>query len=308
MDTLLHVIVSLISLMVALAYGLTTGGVVRKIMARIQGRIGPPVYQPFIDLGKVLFLRTGTHHGVMFILGPVFRLAGAAGFYLLIPVIVGVPFLEGFHFSGDLLLVMYFMFFGSLGMALGAADGGHPHSPIGVGRGLAQMTAYELPFGLAVVAIVASSGSFSVFEIVEHQRAAMLTKGVLGWNLFQLPFASIAAFLALLGMNMYPPFNIVGAPTEIPVGPATEYNTAFQSLQMSGRAIFAIAKVVLFMNLFLGGAHSILEAFIKTFFIYMWSIFVGAVFPRFRPEQSIRFFLGWPTAAGVLAVALILWR
>ncbi|RLB51248.1 MAG: hypothetical protein DRI90_23090 [Deltaproteobacteria bacterium] len=105
-------------------------------------------------------------------------------------------------------------------------------------------------------------------------------------------------------MNMYPPFNIVGAPQEIPGGPAVEFNAAFLSLVVSGRAIFAIAKVVLFMNLFMGGATSLLEVFIKTFIIYMWSIFVGAVFPRFRPDQSVRFFLGWPAAFGVLAVVL----
>ncbi len=292
---------SLLNVLVAIAYGLVTYGVVRKTMARIQGRIGPPIYQPFIDLGKVIFLRTATSHGVMFFLGPIFRFVGGVGLFLVLPVIVGVPALENFSFNGDLLLAMYFMFFGSLGMALGAAEGGHPHSPIGIGRGLSQMTSFELPFGLAVVALISVGGSFSVTEIVQRQQEL---GGVLGWNLFQQPFAAAAAFLALLGMNMYPPFNIVGAPQEIPVGPPTEYNAVFQSLMMSGRSIFAIAKTVMFMDLFLGGATSIPEAFLKTFCIYMWTVFVGAVFPRFRTEQSIRFFLGWPTLAGVVAVLL----
>jgi NADH-quinone oxidoreductase subunit H len=292
---------SFLNVLVAIAYGLVTYGVVRKTMARIQGRIGPPIYQPFIDLGKVIFLRTATSHGVMFFLGPVFRFVGGVGLFLVLPVVVGVPALENFSFNGDLLLAMYFMFFGSLGMALGAAEGGHPHSPIGIGRGLSQMTAFELPFGLAVVALISVGGSFSVADIVHRQQEI---GGVLGWNIFQQPFAAAAAFLALLGMNMYPPFNIVGAPQEIPVGPPTEYNAVFQSLMMSGRSIFAIAKTVMFMDLFLGGATSIPEAFIKTFFIYMWTVFVGAVFPRFRTEQSIRFFLGWPTLAGVVAVVL----
>jgi len=292
---------SLLGVAGAIAYGLVTGGIIRKVMARIQGRIGPPIHQPFIDLAKVLFQRTATQHGIMFYLAPIFRAAGGIGVYLLIPVVIGVPALENFSFAGDLLLVMYFMFFGSLGMALGAAEGGHPHSPIGISRGLSQMTAFELPFALAVVALAADAGSFSIHEIVMAQQG-----GVLNWNLFANPLAAVAAFIAFLGMNMYAPFNIVGAPQEIPVGPPTEFNSTFLSLLMTGRAIFAVAKMVLFMDLFLGGAHSLVEALVKTFLIYFWSVFVGAVFPRFRTEQSIRFFLGWPTAAGVAAVVLVM--
>ena len=294
---------SLLGVLVAIAYGLTIGGIIRKVMARIQGRIGPPVWQPFIDLGKNLFMRSATHHGVMFYLGPVFRAAGGIGLFLLIPVIVGDPRFSNFSFSGDVLLAMYFLFFGSLGMALGAGEGGHPHSPIGIGRGLSQMSSFELPFGLAVIAVAAQAGSFSIAEIVASQQG-----GVLHWNLFANPFASIAAFLAFLGMNMYAPFNIVGAPQEIPVGPPTEYNSQFLSLMMAGRAVFAVAKMVLYMDLFLGGAHSIPEAFVKTFLIYFWSVFVGAVFPRFRTEQAVRFFLGWPTAAGIAGVLLVMFR
>jgi len=301
MPLVTKILYSLLGVLGALAYGLAIGGIIRKVMARIQGRIGPPLWQPYIDLGKNLSLRTATHHGVMSYIAPIFRAAGGIGLYLLIPVVIGVPALENFSFSGDLLMAMYFMFFGSLGMALGAAEAGHPHSPIGISRGLSQMTAYELPFALAVIALAASAGSFSIREIVMAQQG-----GWLHWNLFANPFASIAAFLAFLGMNMYAPFNIVGAPQEIPVGPPTEFNSQFLSLLMVGRATFTVAKIVLYMDLFLGGAHSLTEAFIKTFLIYFWSTFVGAVFPRFRTEQSIRFFLGWPTAAGIAGVVLVI--
>ncbi len=290
---------TLLSLFFAVNYGLLTGGIIRKVMARIQGRVGPPVWQPYLDLGKNLFLRSAVSHGVMFYLGPVFRAVGGVGLYLLLPVVVGVPALEGFSFAGDLLLVMYFIFFGSLGMALGAGEGGHPHSPIGISRGLSQMSAYELPFALSVIALAAQAGSFSVADLVAAQQG-----GWLHWNLVANPLATVAGMLALLGMNMYAPFNIVGAPQEIPVGPPTEYHSTYLSLMMLGRASFAIAKMVLYMDLFLGGARTVPEAVVKIFVIYFWTVFVGAVFPRFRTEQAIRFFLGWPTAAGVLAVVL----
>ncbi len=293
---------TLLSLFLAINYGFVINGIIRKVMARIQGRFGPPLWQPYIDMGKLLVQRNSVMHGIMFWLGPVFRSVGGIGVYMMLPVVIGVPQLAGFSDNGDLLLVMYFMFFGSLGMALGAGEGGHPHSAIGISRGLSQMTAYELPFVLAVIAVVAQAGSFDVNAIIASQAG-----GVMSWNMFANPFATAAAFIALLGMNMYAPFNIVGAPTEIPVGPATEYHNTYLSLMMIGRSAFAIGKMVLYMDLFLGGAHSVLEAVVKIFVIYFWSVFVGAVFPRFRTEQSVRFFLRWPTALGVAGVFLTMW-
>ncbi len=293
---------TLLSLFVAINYGFLINGLIRKVMARIQGRFGPPLWQPYIDMGKLLVQRNSIMHGYMHWLGPIFRSVGGMGVYVLVPVVIGEPRLAGFSDMGDLLLMMYFMFFGSLGMALGAGDAGHPHSPIGVSRGLSQMTAFEMPFILAVVALAAHVGSFDINAIIATQQ-----HGVLSWNLFANPFASAAAFLALLGMNMYAPFNIVGAPTEIPVGPATEYQNSYLSLMMIGRSALAIGKMVMFMDLFLGGAHSIGAAVVKILAIYFWSVFVGAVFPRFRTEQSVRFFLRWPTAFGVAGVLLTQW-
>jgi len=293
---------TLLSLFVAINYGFLINGIIRKVMARIQGRFGPPLWQPYIDMGKQFVQRNSVMHGYMHWLGPVFRSVGGMGVFVLIPVVYGNPRLAGFSDLGDLLLVMYFMFFGSLGMALGAGEGGHPNSPIGVSRGLSQMTAYELPFILAIVALATRAGTFDINAIVAGQQS-----GVLSWNFFANPFATAAAFIAMLGMNMYAPFNIVGAPTEIPVGPATEYQNTYMSLMWIGRASFAIAKMVLFMDLFLGGAHSVLEAVIKIFVLYFWSVFVGAVFPRFRTEQSVQFFLRWPTAFGVAGVLLTQW-
>ena len=72
----------------------------------------------------------------------------------------------------------------------------------------------------------------------------------------------------------------------------------------TNRAIFPMAKTVLYMNLFFGGASSWPELIVKVFLIYMWSVFVGVAFPRFRIEQSIRWFLKIPLLLGILAVLL----
>jgi len=290
---------AIVSLFVVVNWGLILNGLVRKIVARVHGRFGPPVWQPYIDILKSLATRTIISHGVMFYLGPVFRLAGGIGMFLFIPVLYGVPLFAGFSFAGDLLLVMYFMFFGQLGMALGAGESGHPYSPIGVSRGLAQMTAFEVPFTLSVIALAAQYGTLSITGITAAQQG-----GILSWSLFTNPLATLAALFALLGMNMHSPFDIVIAPQEIPIGPPTEFHGPYLGLLQTNRAVFTSAKLVLYMNLFLGGATNIPVMMLKTFALYMISVVVGVAFPRFRPEQAIRFFLRLPAALGLAAVVM----
>jgi len=291
------ILYAFISLGVATVYGLTLIGVVMKIYARVQGRVGPPFWQPFIDIVKNNAKRTAITHGVMFYLGPVFRLAGGIGTYMFIPVIIGSTLFSNFSFSGDVLLVMYFIFFGQLGMALGAGESGHPYSAIAVARGLAQMTAFEVPFSLAIISLAIQYHTFSITDIVMAQQGGILT-----WTVFTNPLATIAAIIALLGMNMHSPFSIVLAPQEIPVGPPTEYHSNFLGLMQTNRGIFNAAKLVLYMNLFFGGASNLIIMVLKTFAIYMISVVVGVSFPRFRVDQSIRFFLGVPTLLGLISI------
>jgi len=293
---------TVISVTVATVYGLTLVGIVRKLYARVHGRFGPPVWQPFLDIIQTHGRRVSVSHGNMFYLGPVFRLAGGLGTYLFIPVIFGSAVFSNFSMSGDLLLVMYFIFFGQLGMALGAGQGGHPYSPMGIARGLSQMSAFEVPFSLAVIAVAIQYHSLNITSIVAAQQG-----GFMNWTLFTNPLAVVAAMLSILGMNMHAPFSIVMAPQEIPIGPPIEMNGSFLSILQTNRGLFAAAKLVLFMNLFFGGATNLLEMIVKTFFIYMFSVFVGAAYPRFRPEQSFRFFLKWPALIGVLSIAYIVY-
>ena len=294
---LTSILYAALSLFVAVNYGLILIGTVARIYARVQGRIGIRIYQPYIDIIKNNAKRTSISHGVMFYLGPVFRLAGGVGTYLFIPVIYGSVVFSNFSFSGDLLLVLYFIFFGQLGMALGAGESGHPYSPIGVSRGLAQMTAFEVPFSIAVVALAVQHQSLSISEIVGAQQS-----GILSWNLFANPFATTAALIAFLGMTGHNPFSVVLAPQEIPIGPPTEYQSNYLGLLQTNRAIFNAAKLILYMNLFFGGATNLLVMVVKTFLIYMINIIVGAGFPRFKVEQSIRFFLFVPTILGLIGL------
>jgi NADH-quinone oxidoreductase subunit H len=299
--TVSKILWTLLGLFIVLNWGLVMSGIMRKLVARVGKRYGIPLYQPYIDLIKNYAIRSQITHGVMFYLGPVFRLAGGVGIFLFLPMIFGNEHWSNFSFSGDLVLILYFQFFGMLGMALGAGEGGHPNSAIGISRGLSQFTTIEVPMTLAVISIAVQYHTLSISEIVAAQQG-----GFLQWTMITNPFATAAAMLSLLGAFGHSPFNLVKAPNEIPIGPPTEYHATFLGVLRTNAAILHVAEAALFMNLFFGGAGNWFELILKTFLIYFWSVFVGVVYSRFRIEQSIRWFLKIPLVLGIIAIIVVM--
>ncbi len=291
---------TILGLFIIFNVGLILTGTIRKIGARVGRRRGIRVYQPYIDLVKNYALRSNFSHGMMFYLAPVFRLSGGVGIFVFMPIIYGSAHFSNFSFAGDAILIMYFMFFGTLGMALGAGEGGVPFSAIGISRGLSQVTAAEIPFILAFLAVFIQNDSFTITEIVAAQQGSFLN-----WTLFTNPLATATAMLAFLGSMMRSPFDIVLAPQEIPIGPPTEFHSSFLGVLQTNRAIFPIAKTILFINLFFGGATNFPLLIFKAFLLYMWSVVVGTVFPRFRTEQSIRWFMKYPLILGVITILVL---
>ena len=298
---IIKLLYTFLGLFIVLNWGMLMGVTMRKIVARLAGRYGIPFYQPWIDLIKLYTKRSSITHGIMFYLGPVFRLGGGVGMFLFIPMIYGSEHFSNFSWSGDLILILYFQFFGMLGMALGAGEGGHPYSIIGISRGLAQFTTVEIPMTLAIISIAIQYNTLSITEIVAAQQG-----GILNWTLFTNPLATAAAMLAMLGAFRHAPFNLVKAPNEIPIGPPTEYHSSFLGVLRTNNAILHVVEAVLFMNLFFGGATNWVELIIKSFFIYFWSVLVGVVYPRFRIEQSVTWFLKVPLLIGILAIIIFI--
>jgi len=160
-----------------------------------------------------------------------------------------------------------------------------------------------VPIALAVISIVIQYDTLSITEIVAAQQG-----GWQHWTLFTNWVATLAAMLAFLGMTGYSPFDIFLAPQEIPIGPPTEFHSAYLSLLQLNRALFGATKLVLFMNLFFGGATGWIELMLKTLAIYMVAVVVGVAFPRFRVDQSIRFFFRIPTLVGIISIIYVQMR
>lgn len=301
MNIFLRILYVLLGLFIILNWGLIMTGLIRKVIARVSMRRGIKVIQPYINLIKNYSTRSQLTHGVMFYLGPVFRLSSGVGIVLFMPLIYGSEIWNNFSFSGDLILIAYFMVFGTLGMALGAGEGGHPYSAIGIARGLAQFTAIEVPMTLAILSIAMQYKTLSISEIVAAQQG-----GIQNWTLFTNPLATIAAMLSFLGAMSHSPFNVVMAPQENPIGPPTEFHGTFLGVLQTNTAILHVIEAVLYMNLFFGGANNWPVLLIKTFLIYFWSVFVGMVFPRFRVDQSIPWFFKIPLLFGIAAIIIFI--
>lgn len=284
------------TILTAFVVGMFYGGFARKITARVHNRIGPPVYQNFLDVVKLYSKSSAINHGIMQHFGPVFAITASVTTLMFVPVLNNSAFFDNLNFSGDLIFLLYIMVFGQLGMALGAGQTGNPNSAIGVSRGLSQMVGYKVPWVLSLVAIMVQYQTTSITGLVQVQLQAET------WLMFSNPLAFIAGLLAFIGMMHYSPFDIVFAPTELASGPPSEFGGKYLALMMTSGSIFTFAKLVLFVNIFLGGADNILMLLAKTFVLYMIPVFYGIVSPRYRTEQSIRYFFGWPAVFGVAAM------
>jgi len=288
----------LLMLLVAYAVGFLYYGLYRNITARFQRRFGPPVWQSFVDSVKFFFKEDSTSHGWMFYLGPIIMMTGAIMTLFFIPFFSSGDNFSGLSAYGNLFLVLYLLVLGPLGNALGVGTAGNPFGVMGVTRGLTRLFAMELPFYIAVIAMMSLSGSADIATIASGQTT---------FNAFAYPLLFIGALFSFVGMMGQAPFDVVGAPVEVYSGPASEFSGKFLALLMSQSAIFTFAKLVLMVHLFLGGASGFLELLLKTFVLFIVVISFGSLYGRFKTPQSVDFLLKIPTTIAVVGLILATW-
>lgn len=290
----------IIQAVLILIYGTLMGfifmGIERKAMARIQRRVGPPLYQPLLDTLKLLGKKESITHGFIYNFGPIFALGASILALMFLPLSQNFQL---FSSSGDLIVVAYLLEVPMLGIMLGAMSSGNPYSGLGVQRGLLTMVAMQLPYGLALIALVEHYGTFSLWKIVQAQQTA-------GWSilvpsLFLAMIVFDIVFQALLGLE---PFDIITAPAEISMGPMVEYGGKQAALLFTQHAVQLFAETAFFVILFLGGASNLLELLIKQIAVLFIAIFVASIYPRFTIDQAAKFFWKWPTIIGIIAAML----
>jgi ech hydrogenase subunit B len=136
-------------------------GLDRVVTARLQGRVGPPLLQPFYDLRK-LFTRR---------IAPVNLLQlPLIASHLVFAVLTGVLFFYG----SDILLIIFVLTLASIFLILAAYSTGSPYGTIGAERELILMTAYEPMIIIALVALFGVAKSFNFYDILASRMPAYL--------------------------------------------------------------------------------------------------------------------------------------
>jgi len=293
-----RIIQIVVSPLIALTVGVLFLGLSRKIIARIQRRYGPPIYQPVIDLVRMMSQRS-ISHGTLFELGVVLSLAGSFVTVLFIP-LGGTEVSRDLHplahgvlcplcGSGGLLVVMYLMLFSPLGLALGAGASANPNASIGVSRKMLLALAYEVPFLLVILAVMSHYGTISITEMLARQHET-------GWGVLSVPLSAVAAFLILPAMLGIRPFDMVSAPQEIASGPLAEYGGSYLALITVQKAIHLFVVIALFVDLFLGGGVNLATFLLKMLGVFLAAEMISAVLPRLKIEDAVKFCWRWPTA------------
>ncbi len=278
----------------AMAVGLLFMGVGRIITARLQRRIGPPVWQCYIDIVKCFSRQSTSHHFVMD-LGSIMGLAGLVAAAMFMPVAGWLPLQS----TGPLLVILYLMPIGYLGMAMGVSASGNPLAAIGIGRALTMMVGYELPFAILLLSLIATFGTSSLVAL-NHVQAG----GITAWNAVRMPFGFIAALIALQAMLAEKPFDAMIAPAEIASGPMVELGGKFLGLAFLQHAVAIFIETGLVVNMFLGGATSIWLFFVKQLVLYSLVMSINGVFARYRVEQATRFL--WIFAGSLALLQLVI--
>lgn len=279
-----------------MALGLFFMGIARKIVARIQKRYGPPIYQPYLDVLK-LFGKDAITHGFIFDFGAIMALGGVIATLFFIP----LGSWQLYSMEGTVLLVIYLLAVASLGMAMGTVGSGNPQASVGISRALMQMLGYELPYLVILFALIFRYQTSSVWGLMQAQAGSFLN-----WNLFAYPLTAAVAFVVLIGMMGKKPFDAMIAPSEIGSGPVVESGGKYLGMLLLQKSITIIIELALFVNLFLGGAENILIFTVKMLIVWVLATMFGSLFPRFRIEDGIKFFWKWPLGIAILQALYII--
>lgn len=284
--------------------GLLASWIDRKVTARVQYRVGPPLLQPLIDIIKLLGKETLIPVGVSkitFLSAPVFGLASV----ILVSTLLWVNNISpDKSFIGDLIVVIYLLTIPSISIMMGGFVSRNPLASLGASREMKLILGYELPLILVVMVPVIKSGlSLRLGEILTYQAHNGVVVGSLSGTL-----ALIVAIMCMQAKLALVPFDIPEAETEITGGPLIEYSG-------SGLAIYRLMKNMLLFTLpfyliilFMGGIRfdgvHLLYGVLKYVGLVALITVIRNTNPRVRIDQAVKFFWGPMTVIAIIAVVL----
>jgi NADH-quinone oxidoreductase subunit H len=276
----------------------------RKVTARIQWRVGPPIFQPFFDIVKLLGKEISVPKGGArwtFLFSPLIAFASVSLVSTLLWRIIISP---STTYVGDLIVVIYLLTIPSLCIIISGAASANPLSSLGASREMKMILSYELPFILVLfVPVIQAGGAITLGNILLWQKAHHI--------IFFSPSGVLALIVAIICMQAklgLVPFDIPEAEAEIIAGPYTEYSGAPLALyKLTGWMTLFVLPIFLTV-MFLGGitfsGMSILWGILKYVALLVIIILIRNTNPRLRIDQAMRLFWGPVLALALLAVIL----
>lgn len=285
----------------------------RKLVARIQDRVGPnqagPVglLQPIAD-GIKMFTKEDTTPASadrwVYNLAPLVIAVFALTTYAVLPFAPGVV---GTNLNVG---VFYVLAIGSgsiIAIIMAGWGSNNKYALLGAFRTVAQLVGYEVPMLLNVLPVIMLAGSMSLIDIINQQSLANGGNGIP--FILYVPFCALVFLISGIAETARSPFDLLEAESEIVAGFHVEYSGMKFALFFLGEYVNALAVAFMFATLFLGGyAGPILPPYVwlllkaaAVFTVFMW---LRGTLPRIRVDQMHN--MNWKFLVPASIVNLIL--
>ena len=285
----------------------------RKVIGYMQVRIGPNrvgpkgLFQPFADMFKLMFkeiIIPTNSNKYLFIAAPVLAFAPTMAAWAVIPFNDTLVFS---NINAGLLYILAMTSLGVYGVIVAGWASNSKYALLGAMRSAAQIVAYEIAMGFALVGVLMAGGSLNLGDIVNAQSGSI-------YNWFFIPLFPLflVYFIAGVAETNRAPFDVAEGESEIVAGFHVEYSGMTFAVFFLGEYANMILISMLTALLFLGGwlspipslmGDSILWLFLKTGFFMLLFLWFRATFPRYRYDQIMR--LGWKVLIPVTIVWLV---
>lgn len=288
----------------------------RKIIGYMQARIGPNRVgprgwlQPIADAVKLIFKEIVIPSGankILFIMAPILAVAPSLAAWAVIPFNDVLVLAD---INAGLLYVLALTSLAVYGIIIAGWASNSKYAFLGAMRSVAQIVAYEISMGFALVGVLIAAGSLNLGDIVTAQSGSLL-------HWFWLPLLPLMGvyFISGVAETNRAPFDMAECESEIVAGFHVEYGgmafSVFFMAEYANMILIAILSSIMFFGGWLSpfqgipvlGAPSIFWLLAKTSFFLFLFLWLRATFPRYRYDQIMR--LGWKVFIPITIVWLI---
>jgi NADH-quinone oxidoreductase subunit H len=316
-EAILDIVVILVICTVNLLIVLVLIWLERKVVARIQDRIGPNrvggrygLLQSVADATKLLSKEIITPSGadrLAFNLAPLVIVVAALLLWAVIPFAPGVI---GTDLNVGLFYVLAISSVSVVPILLAGWGSNNKYALLGAFRAVAQLVSYEVPMVMALLVPILVAGTMSMQGLVMAQEV---------WFVLVVPLSALIFLISALAELGRTPFDLIEAESEIIAGYHIEYSGMKFAMFFLAEFINTLFMAALFTTIYLGGWRGpgaeefpilgLLYFFIKVFLVYFVFIWIRGTFPRIRIDQLLDFnwkFLVPLTLGLILTIAVVL--